>query len=89
MIQLLKDTPDTELQEMLSSSVLDVKERLESLEITLLLDGKYDSLGAILEIHSGAGGTEACDWLFLDQGMPDPEERLSKTAAAQFLCLHT
>ena len=62
MIQLLKDTPDTELQEMLSSSVLDVKERLESLEIALLLDGKYDSLGAILEIHSGAGGTEACDW---------------------------
>ena len=28
MIQLLKDTPDTELQEMLSSSVLDVKEHL-------------------------------------------------------------
>ena len=62
MIQLLKDSPDSELQEMLSSSVLDVKERLESLEITLLLDGKYDNLGAILEIHSGAGGTEACDW---------------------------
>ena len=62
MIQLLKDNPDLELQEMLSISVLDVKERLESLEITLLLDGKYDNLGAILEIHSGAGGTEACDW---------------------------
>ena len=47
---------------MLSTSVLEMKEQLESLEITLLLDGKYDSLGAILEIHSGAGGTEACDW---------------------------
>ena len=29
MIQLLKDNPDLELQEMLSISVLDVKERLE------------------------------------------------------------
>ena len=62
MIQLLKDAPDVELQEMLSDSIKDIKEKLESLEITLLLDGKYDSLGAIIEIHSGAGGTEACDW---------------------------
>lgn len=62
MIQLLKDAPDVELQEMLSDSIKDIKEKLESLEITLLLNGKYDSLGAIIEIHSGAGGTEACDW---------------------------
>ena len=62
MIQLLKDAPDVELQEMLSDSIKDIKEKLESLEITLWLDGKYDSLGAIIEIHSGAGGTEACDW---------------------------
>lgn len=27
-----------------------------------LLNGEYDKNDCILEIHSGAGGTEACDW---------------------------
>lgn len=27
-----------------------------------LLRGKYDSCDAIITLHSGAGGTEACDW---------------------------
>lgn len=36
----------------------DVKE----LEINTLLSGDYDSLNCFLEIHPGAGGTEANDW---------------------------
>ena len=31
-------------------------------ETRILLSGEYDSCGAILTIHAGAGGTEACDW---------------------------
>ena len=31
-------------------------------ETRILLSGEYDSSGAILTIHAGAGGTEACDW---------------------------
>jgi peptide chain release factor 2 len=27
------------------------------------LSGEYDSNNAFLELHSGAGGTEACDWV--------------------------
>ncbi len=35
---------------------------LESLRLEGLFKGKYDGLGAIMTIQSGAGGTEACDW---------------------------
>ncbi|WP_319371225.1 peptide chain release factor 2 [uncultured Ilyobacter sp.] len=31
-------------------------------DVKLLLDGEYDASNAIVTIHSGAGGTEACDW---------------------------
>ena len=39
-----------------------IKEEIEHLEIDVLLNGDYDQNDAVLEIHSGAGGTEACDW---------------------------
>ena len=32
------------------------------MSLLLLLSGPYDKNDCILEIHSGAGGTEACDW---------------------------
>ena len=35
---------------------------LEELQYQTYLSGKYDSNNCLLEIHSGAGGTEACDW---------------------------
>ena len=41
----------------------DIENKLSELEIIILLDGPYDKLGAILEIHPGAGGTESCDWV--------------------------
>lgn len=36
--------------------------KLDELELQILLNGEYDKNDAVLEIHSGAGGTEACDW---------------------------
>ncbi len=39
-----------------------IGEDLEKLEIEVLLNGEYDKNDAVFEIHSGAGGTEACDW---------------------------
>lgn len=32
------------------------------MRLKTLLGGKYDNLNALLTLHSGAGGTEACDW---------------------------
>lgn len=35
----------------------------EALRISTLLTGEYDKNNAIMTLHSGAGGTEACDWV--------------------------
>jgi peptide chain release factor 2 len=35
---------------------------LDKVELQTLLNGPHDSGGAFVTIHSGAGGTEACDW---------------------------
>jgi peptide chain release factor 2 len=37
-------------------------EQFEKLRISTLLTGEYDKNNAILTLHAGAGGTEACDW---------------------------
>ncbi|MBR1628698.1 MAG: peptide chain release factor 2 [Lachnospiraceae bacterium] len=39
------------------------KETFEAIRIKTLLSGEYDSDNAIVTLHSGAGGTEACDWV--------------------------
>ena len=39
-----------------------VETELEILRLETLLDGPHDKKNAILSLHAGAGGTEACDW---------------------------
>lgn len=34
----------------------------ETLHIATMLDGEYDRHNAIVTLHAGTGGTEACDW---------------------------
>jgi len=38
------------------------EKNIEEIRLQTLLKGKYDGLNAILNLHAGAGGTEACDW---------------------------
>lgn len=47
-----------EIEENLEKAEKDI----EDLRLQTLLKGKYDALNAIMTLHSGAGGTEACDW---------------------------
>jgi len=57
---VLPDDKETLL--LLESEIDSVQKRLDDIEIKVLLNGEYDKNDAIMEIHSGAGGTEACDW---------------------------
>lgn len=62
MASLLKKEADLEMQQMIEEELLSIKEKIDTLEVEILLNGPYDKGGAILEIHPGAGGTEAQDW---------------------------
>lgn len=63
MLEELKVNNDLELQNIIELEKSEIETELENLEISILLDEPYDNLNAILELHSGAGGTEACDWV--------------------------
>jgi len=51
-----------ETLESLDAAVSVLRDLLEQTEMEMLLSEKEDHLPAILEIHPGAGGTEAQDW---------------------------
>ena len=56
------DINDDEMAQFAIDSFNATNEELQRLKIIVLFNGEYDSLNAVLEIHPGAGGTEACDW---------------------------
>lgn len=62
LTELLLDSFDEELLHNLEEDVKSLRKQMEKAEIFLLLSGPYDKNNCLLEIHSGAGGTEACDW---------------------------
>ena len=57
----LIDPQDNEFAQ-LEKAIIKEQEEVDKLNLLLLLNGPYDKKDCILEIHSGAGGTEACDW---------------------------
>ena len=62
MLELLKEEDNLEIRDLLKEKINSYEERFDELEVQLLLNGEYDDCNCILEVHSGAGGTEACDW---------------------------
>ena len=65
MISLIEEDFDNEIYDYLINSVDDIGNNISKLELETLLSGEYDHSGCILEVHSGAGGTEACDWALM------------------------
>ena len=65
LISLLLDEYDDEVYSYVLSVCSDLDKRVSSLETQVLLSGPYDANNAIVEIHSGAGGLEACDWAMM------------------------
>ncbi len=63
LLEIIEDEKD--LLQNIDIELTELKKKFLDLEKILLLNGKYDHGNCILEIHSGAGGTEACDWAMM------------------------
>ena len=53
---------DESFYEQIESSFDELKAKANDFELQILFTGEFDDLNAIVEIHPGAGGTEAQDW---------------------------
>ena len=53
---------DESFYEQIESTFEELKAKANDFELQILFTGEFDDLNAIIEIHPGAGGTEAQDW---------------------------
>jgi peptide chain release factor 2 len=60
LMPLIND--DVALKSEVEQELTTLSKDIQELSIDTLLNGQYDDLNCFLEIHPGAGGTEACDW---------------------------
>ncbi len=63
LLELVEESGDPDMGEELTAELISLKKDVSELRLKALLRGEYDSNGAILSLHAGAGGTEAQDWV--------------------------
>ena len=64
-IEMLELELDEEMLSLIMMEYDEIKDMVEKLRIDTYLSGEFDKNDCILEIHSGAGGTESCDWAMM------------------------
>ena len=57
-----ENTPDQTLIAEIRESLEKLETKIQEFHLKLKLSEEFDINGAIISIHAGAGGTEACDW---------------------------
>ncbi|MBR4274811.1 MAG: PCRF domain-containing protein, partial [Bacilli bacterium] len=64
-LSLLLDDPDSktpDMRELIEGMEKELSKKIKELRVDLLFRGEYDHFNCTLDIHPGAGGTEANDW---------------------------
>ena len=61
-IDELSSSFDEDMNELVQEEYVETMDKFSEFEVRVLLSGPYDDHNVILEIHPGAGGTEAMDW---------------------------
>ena len=63
LFTLAEEEKDESLEAEIATQLEGIRNRHDQLKLVELLGDKFDDNSAFLTIHSGAGGTEACDWV--------------------------
>ena len=61
-LEELLEFEDDSFLEQIEKSLDELNKQSKEFELQILFTGEFDALNAIIEIHPGAGGTEAQDW---------------------------
>ena len=61
-LEELLEFEDDSFLEQIETSLDELNKSAKDFELQILFTGEFDGLNAIIEIHPGAGGTEAQDW---------------------------
>ena len=64
-LDMLEMELDDEILSLIILEYDELKVVVDKLRIDTYLSGEFDKNDCILEIHSGAGGTESCDWAMM------------------------
>ena len=62
MVALAEEENDDTFLGEIDKELSTAEKDIEDMRLRALLKGKYDGCNAIMTLHAGAGGTEACDW---------------------------
>lgn len=62
LIEMGEMEDDAEIVAEAEAALAEVRATAAAKEVEALLSGEMDGNDAFLEVHSGAGGTESCDW---------------------------
>jgi peptide chain release factor 2 len=62
LLELANEAKDDSLAPEIEATLKNITERYEKQILLEQMSGEVDRNGCFLTIHSGAGGTEACDW---------------------------
>lgn len=62
LFELAREEGDESLVAEIDDAIEALVAKLDEIELLALFSGEHDENDAVCEVHSGAGGTDACDW---------------------------
>jgi len=62
LIEMAEEENETSLLPEIEELLDSLEAKLDGIRMKTLLSGEFDANNAIVSLHAGAGGTEACDW---------------------------